>query len=154
MIETKTPKSKRPAVRKAVVPRLFFLDASGGRILSVNPDGSDKKVIVTSAGPIPDGIVVDAEAGHIYWTNMGNPIKNDGTIERVDLDGTNRNTIIPDGATFTPKQLHLERESGKLYWCDREGMRVMRSKLDGSNIETLTATDVVHPRPYHIPTHT
>src|SRR5260221_8648199 len=141
MIETQTPKSKRPAsVRKAVVPRLFFLDASGGRILSVNPDGSDKRVIVTSAGPIPDGIGVDAQAGHIYWTNMGNPIKNDGSIERVDLDGNNRTTIVPEGATFTPKQLHLEKESGKLYWCDREGMRVMRANLDGSRIETLVQT--------------
>src|SRR5213593_905281 len=148
MIETQTPKSKRPAsVRKAVVPRLFFLDGSGGRILSVNPDGSDKRVIVTSAGPIPDGIVVDAEAGHIYWTNMGNPIKNDGSIERVDLDGKNRTTIIPEGATFTPKQLHLEKESGKLYWCDREGMRVMRSNLDGSDIETLVDTSKGDARP-------
>src|SRR5712691_11676735 len=153
MIETQTPKSKRPAsVRKAVIPRLFFLDASGGRILSVNPDGSDKKVIVTAAGPIPDGIVVDAEAGHIYWTNMGNPIKSDGSIERVDLDGKNRTTIIPEGATFTPKQLHLEKESGKLYWCDREGMRVMRSNLDGSSIETLVDTSGGDPRPGADPT--
>jgi hypothetical protein len=148
MITTQTPKSKRPAaIRKAVGPRLFFLDASGGRIVSVNPDGSDKKVIVTAAGPIPDGIVVDAEAGHIYWTKMGNPIRNDGSIERVDLDGKNRTTIIPEGATFTPKQLHLEKESGKLYWCDREGMRVMRSNLDGSKIETLVDTSGGDTRP-------
>jgi len=148
MIETQTPKSKRAAsVRKVVVPRLFFLDASGGRIVSVNPDGSDRKVIVTGAGPIPDGIVVDVEAGHIYWTNMGNPVKNDGFIERVDLDGKNRTAIIPKGATFTPKQLHLEKESGKLYWCDREGMRVMRSNLDGSKIETLVDTSGGDPRP-------
>jgi hypothetical protein len=148
MIETQTPKSKRPAsVRKAVVPRLFFLDASGGRIISVNPDGSDKKVIATAAGPIPDGIVVDAEAGHIYWTNMGNPIRNDGSIERADLDGKNRTIIIPEGGTFTPKQLHLEKQSGKLYWCDREGMRVMRSNLDGSKIETLVDTSGGDPRP-------
>src|SRR6266699_5495686 len=148
MITTQTPKSKRPgSLRKAVVPRLFFLDASGGRIVSVNPDGSDKKVIVTSAGPIPDGIVVDAEAGHIYWTNMGNPIQNDGSIERANLDGKNRATIIPKGATFTPKQLHLEKESGKLYWCDREGMCVMRANLDGSNIETLVDTSKGDARP-------
>src|SRR5258707_7281008 len=138
MIETQTPKSKRPtSVRKAVGPRLFFLDASGGRIVSVNPDASDRKVIVTGAGPIPDGIVVDAEAGHIYWTNMGNPIKNDGLIERADLDGKNRTTIVPAGGTFTPKQLHLEKKSGKLYWSDHEGMRVMRCNLDGSEVETL-----------------
>src|SRR5258708_12511325 len=136
MIETQTPKSKRPSVRKAVGPRLFFLDASGGRIVSVNPDGSDKKVIVTAAGPIPDGIVVDAQAGHIYWTNMGNPIKNDGSIERVDLDGKNRTTIIPDGATFTPKQLHLEKESGKLYCSHRTRIRFMRSIPACSKLQT------------------
>src|SRR5258708_12638229 len=132
MIETQTPKSKRPAVRKAVVPRLFFLDASGGRIVSVNPDGSDKKVIVTAAGPIPDGIVVDAEAGHIYWTNMGNPIKNDGSIERVNLDGKNRTTIIPEGETFTPKQLHLEKETANLYSSDPAAIPVLPSPLHAS----------------------
>jgi hypothetical protein len=71
---------------------------------------------------------------------MGVPHLNDGSIERADLDGRNRRTIVPQGATFTPKQLHLEKESGKLYWCDREGMRVMRANLDGSIIETLVQT--------------
>jgi hypothetical protein len=28
---------------------------------------------------LPDGIVVDADAGHIYWSNMGIPDRNDGT---------------------------------------------------------------------------
>jgi len=142
------PKAKRAASDgKATVGLLYFLDGSGGRILSVKPDGSDQKVIVTGAGPIPDGIVVDAEAGHIYWTNMGVPSKNDGSIERADLDGKNRITIIPKGGTFTPKQLHLEKESGKLYWCDREGMRVMRANLDGSKIETLVDSSGSDARP-------
>jgi hypothetical protein len=44
--------------------------------------------------PNPDGIAVDAEAGHIYWTNMGIPSRNDGSIERAELDGGNRTTII------------------------------------------------------------
>src|SRR6267154_4376276 len=141
-------KAKRAAYGgKTTVGLLYFLDASGGRILSVKPDGSDKTVIVTAVGPIPDGIVVDAEAGHIYWTNMGNPIKNDGSIDRVDLDGKNRITIIPEGGTFTPKQIHLDKKNGKLYWCDREGMRVMRANLDGSNIETLVETGRGENRP-------
>jgi len=143
------PKAKRAASSggKTTVGLLYFLDGSGGRILSVKPDGSDKKVIVSAVGPIPDGIVVNAEAGHIYWTNMGNPIKNDGFIERADLDGKNRIMIIPEGGTFTPKQLHLEKKSGKLYWCDREGMRVMRCNLDGSKIETLVDSSKGDSRP-------
>jgi hypothetical protein len=102
----------------------------------MNTDGSDRKTIVTDCR-LCDGIVVDAEAGHIYWTNMGDPNLNDGSIERADIDGRNRRTIVPEGGTFTPKQIHLDKQNGKLYWCDREGMRVMRADLDGSQIETL-----------------
>jgi hypothetical protein len=128
------------------IGRLFYLEANGGRIHSANADGSDRKVVVTGAR-IPDGVVVDVEAGHIYWTNMGNPIKNDGSIERADLDGQNRKKIVPEGGTFTPKQLHLEKKVGKLYWCDREGMCVMRCNLDGSNIETLVDSSKGDARP-------
>ena len=127
--------------------RVFFLDVSGGRIESLNPDGSDRRVVLDGLKRIPDGIEVDAEAGHIYWTNMGNPIANDGSIERADLDGTNRKTIVPAGATFTPKQLKLDKEGGKIYWSDREGMRVMRANFNGSEIETLVDTSQGESRP-------
>jgi len=119
--------------------RLFLLELSGGRIHSIKPDGSDRKTIVTGCRN-PDGVAVDVAAGHIYWTNMGVPHLNDGSIERADLDGGNRRTIVPEGVTFTPKQLHLEKDEGKFYWGDREGMRVMRANLDGSQVETLVET--------------
>jgi DNA-binding beta-propeller fold protein YncE len=143
--QPQTSKPTLPSSAKSV-GRLYFLEASGGRIHSVNADGSDPKVVVSGAR-VPDGVVVDVEAGHIYWTNMGVPSKNDGSIERVDLDGQNRVTIIGEGKTFTPKQLHLEKKSGKLYWCDREGMRVMRANLDGSKIETLVDSSNGDARP-------
>jgi hypothetical protein len=147
MTVTKASKKVREASSKQATGRLFVLELSGGRIFTVNPDGSDKKVIVTDCH-YPDGIVVDVEAGHIYWTSMGVNLKlNDGSIERADLDGRNRKTIIPTGGTFTPKQLHLDKENRKLYWSDREGMRVMRSNLDGSQIETLVDTSEGDARP-------
>ena len=136
MTKSQISASESAPSSKAAGGRLFVLDFSGGRVFSVNPDGSDKRVLVTDCRN-PDGLVVDVEAGHIYWTNMGVPHLNDGSIERADLDGKNRKTIVPEGGTFTPKQLHLDRENAKLYWSDREGMRVMRSNLDGSKIETL-----------------
>src|ERR1700760_391054 len=146
MSTTETLKATRKTGGKASTGRLFFLEASGGRIHSANADGSDRKGIISGAR-VPDGVVVDGEGGHVYWTNMGVPSKNDGSIERADLDGQNRVTIIGEGNTFTAKQLHLEKKSGKLYWCDREGMRVMRANLDGSNIETLVATSKGEARP-------
>ena len=120
--------------------RLFLLDLSGGRVLSMDPDGSHPEVIAADC-PHPDGIVVDVEADHVYWTNMGAVAsRNDGSIERADLDGSNRRYIVAPSGTFTPKQLHLDKPNGKLYWSDREGMRVMRANLDGSQIETLVQT--------------
>jgi len=129
-------KSAQNAVARAVIPRLFVLELNAGRIHSMNTDGSDRKTIVSDCH-LPDGIVVDVEAGHIYWTNMGIPNLNDGSIERADVDGKNRKTIVAQGATHTPKQIILDKKRGKLYWCDREGMRVMRCNLDGSQLETL-----------------
>ena len=148
MPTTTASKAKRQTSTKSTIARLYVLDLSGDRIFTVNPDGTAKTVIVTGCH-FPDGIVVDAERGHIYWTNMGNPKQNDGSIERADLDGQNRKTIVPQGSTFTPKQLHLDRENKKLYWSDREGMRVMRANLDGSQIETVVDSSHGDARPGH-----
>jgi DNA-binding beta-propeller fold protein YncE len=145
--ELQATKSRSASGGKTAVGRLFFLDVAGGRVLSANPDGSDLRTIVEEGRKIPDGLVVDSAAGHMYWTNMGNPKANDGSIIRSDLDGKNMTTIVAPGGTFTPKQLQLEKKTGKLYWCDREGMRVMRANLDGSNIETLVDTSEGDPRP-------
>jgi DNA-binding beta-propeller fold protein YncE len=145
--ELQATKSRSASGGKTAVGRLFFLDVAGGRVLSANPDGSDLRTIVEEGRKIPDGLVVDSTTGHMYWTNMGNPKANDGCILRSDLDGKNMTTIVAPGGTFTPKQLQLEKKTGKLYWCDREGMRVMRANLDGSNIETLVDTSEGDPRP-------
>src|SRR6201995_636685 len=145
MSATQTKSAKK---QNAVVDRIFFLDAAGGRVLSANPDGSDlNTILVQGAGKLPDGLAVDVEAGHLYWTNMGNPTANDGSIERSDFDGKNLTHVVPSGATFTPKQLQLDEKNRKLYWCDREGMRVMRANLDGSQIETLIDTSEGDTRP-------
>jgi hypothetical protein len=145
MAQMQTAKSSQESGGKAI-GRLFVLDLSGGHVFSVNFDGSDRKVILNDC-PFSDGIAVDVEAGHIYWTNMGDLKLNNGSIERAELDGQNRTTIVPKGGTFTPKQIHLDKENGKLYWSDREGMRVMRSNLNGSQIETLVDTSQGDARP-------
>jgi hypothetical protein len=137
---TGTDKSKTSA-------RLFFFDAGGGRVFSANPDGSELKTIVSGGRKFPERLVVDTAAGHIYWTNMSNPVVNDGSIERTDFDGSNTTNIIRPGGTFTLKQLQLDEKNRKLYWCIREGMRVMRANLNGSNIETLVDTSGGDARP-------
>ena len=97
MTDALAPKAQPRSAAKSAVGRLFLLEVSGGRIHSMNPDASDRKVIVTGC-QLPDGIAVDSASGHIYWTNMGSsPATNDGSIERADIDGRNRKMIVPPG---------------------------------------------------------
>ena len=128
------------AVSAPDTARVFFLDVRGGRIVSANADGSDARTLVTGLRGTPDGIAVDTDAGYIYWTHMGAASADDGYVQRANLDGTGVTKIVPDGATFTPKQLKLDAKHGKLYWSDREGMRIMRANVDGSHVETLIET--------------
>lgn len=127
--------------------RLLILNIGApSRLLSVSPAGGDIEVLVPDLGVAPDGIAVDPLRRHIFWTSMGSShvgedfLVNDGSIERVDLDGTHRTTIVPCGGTFTPKQMQCDAQKGLIYWCDREGMRVMRARMDGSAVTVLVQT--------------
>src|SRR5438093_7456 len=108
--------------------RLFVLDISAGRILSMKTDGSDGRVIVTGCR-MPDGIVVDAEAGHIYWTNMGVP-KGECRSARTDIE------LLYDGLP-EPIDLELDLTNRQLYWTDRgdppRGNTVSRAPMDGTS---------------------
>src|SRR6266496_390900 len=145
--QPQTSKPTRPSSAKAI-GRLYFLEASGGRIHSANADGSDRKVIVSGAR-VPDGVVVDFEAGHIYWTNMGVPSRNDGSIERADLNGQNRVTIVGESKTFTPKQLHLDLKKRLLYWTDRGDP----PRGNTVNCASIEADFTKHPTPDILLTH-
>lgn len=123
--------------------RLFFLHIGAaakdhGSVMTCATDGSDLRTLVSGLGTHPDGIAVDTVKGHVYYTSMGaDPSQNDGFISRVDLDGSNNTHVLKPGVTYTPKQCVIERKTRKLYWCDREGMKVWRMNLDGTETEVL-----------------
>ncbi|HEY0801748.1 MAG TPA: hypothetical protein VGD54_12950 [Steroidobacteraceae bacterium] len=127
--------------------RLLLLNiGSPSRILSMAPDGTDIHTLVPDCGVAPDGIAIDPVRRYIFWTYMGSShngedfMVNDGRIERVDFEGGHRTVIVPEGATFTPKQIQCDARNGLVYWCDREGMRVMRARSDGSELSVLVQT--------------
>jgi hypothetical protein len=76
----------------------------------------------------------------MFWTEMGSPKANDGTVYSADLDGSDRVVVVKSGDVHTPKECVIDQEAQKLYFCDREGLRVMRVNLDGSDLETLIQT--------------
>lgn len=89
---------------------------------------------------MPDGIAISKTNGRMFWTQMGNPGQNDGSVYSANLDGTDVRTVIPPGGAHTPKQILIDEQSSKLYFCDREGLRVHRCNPDGSGHELIFQT--------------
>lgn len=127
------------------VPQLLVLDIgmaatklsmNPGFVLEMSGDGKTEKVLVKSQA-FPDGIDVDKESGRMFWTCMGLPGKPTGEVYSARLDGSDAKVIVPKGVANTPKQLVTEPNSKKLYFCDREGMKVWRCNYDGSESEVL-----------------
>lgn len=148
--DSDTPTPAQPSPPKVLVLDLglsqpvgdatTMADASHrGRILEISPDGQSAKTLVANQH-MPDGLVVDEPSQRLYWTNMGLPSSNDGSVSSANLDGTDAAVIIPPGRIHTPKQLTLDPAARKLYIADREGLRILRSNLDGSALETLIET--------------
>jgi hypothetical protein len=115
--------------------------------------GTAVRTLITGLDERPDGLIVDQIRGHVYWTNMGAPdpgtgprsevaYTRNGSLERADLDGANRVTIVARGAFTTGKQLTADFDAGVLYWCDREGMHVLCCYLDGSALRPLVVPAV------------
>jgi hypothetical protein len=126
-----------PDTNAASAPRtLFYLDVQG-KVLSFDEDKPTPRTLVRSAGQGPDGIAIDVSDGYMFWTTMGVPADDDGSLMRASLDGSGVSTIVPTGDTYTPKQLKLDAAAGELYWSDREGMRIQRARVDGSGLQTL-----------------
>lgn len=131
------------------VPRILALDlglaapkisATPGCVLEISGDGKTQKALVNSQ-VLPDGLDVDKASGRMFWTCMGFPGKPDGAVYSANLeDGSDVQCIVPKGVANTPKQLVVDSVAKKVYFCDREGMRVFRCNYDGSELETIIKT--------------
>src|SRR6476659_9741348 len=72
MVSSQQQTSRRASGDTATVGRLFLLDLSDDRIVSLNSDGSDRKVIVTECR-YPDGVAVDVAGGICIGPIWGSP---------------------------------------------------------------------------------
>ncbi|KAL4961860.1 putative 3-hydroxyacyl-CoA dehydrogenase [Aspergillus stella-maris] len=133
-------------------PRIIALDvglaasppsATAGQILELSADGKIQRAVVKNQA-LPDGITVDSSSKRMFWTNMGTMTKADGAVYSANLDGSDIKTLVPPGEVDTPKQLTLDQSAQKLYFSDREGLRVFRCDYDGSEREVIVQTGDSH----------
>jgi hypothetical protein len=106
----------------------------------VRADGNGCQMLQTVDGVL--SIALDTSGGKIYWTedDIGTA---DRKIKRANLDFSSVELLL-DGLNW-PRNIELDPNHGKMYWYDNHDSTVMRSNLDGSNVETMFVdTDLAH----------
>ncbi|MEQ9408411.1 MAG: DUF4347 domain-containing protein, partial [Fuerstiella sp.] len=102
-------------------PRGFAIDVSNQKIYwaedgvltnsikRANLDGSGQETLASVGLISPDHVILDLQNGKIYWADQGTR-----AIERADLDGTNRETVIV--ADHAPLSVKVDAVNEKIYW--------------------------------------
>jgi hypothetical protein len=144
---TKIQDQGEPHPVNLAAPTVYLLDIGfgensstdflrAGRLIVASADGSYSRTLLDNL-EMPDGVDISLSSGRIFWTQMGELSKNNGSIQSANLDGSDIQRIIAMGQVHTPKQLAIDHANAKLYFCDREGMRVHRANFDGSEHEIV-----------------
>ncbi|KAM6074172.1 low-density lipoprotein receptor-related protein 5 isoform 4-T4 [Chlamydotis macqueenii] len=89
----------------------------------------------------PRAIVVNAERGYMYFTNMQDRAPK---IERAALDGTEREVLFTTGL-IRPVALVIDNKLGKLFWVDADLKRIESCDLSGANRVTLEDSNILQP---------
>jgi len=118
----------------------LYWSGSAASIHRANLDGTASEVVVSGLNN-PQAVEVDNGAAKLYWTDLGTR-----TIERADLDGTNREVLLDlttcgvCGASGNAYALAIDGDDGRMYWTNDSANTIQRAYLDGSDVETLVTS--------------
>lgn len=125
-----------------IAEKIYWVNFAGA-ILSANVDGSDVTHVITSGLDAPFGISADPLTGTIYWAEAtsGFPLNGKGTINRIDPDGNNRETIVT--GLNQPVGIDVDPVHGHIYIANNLGNQILRTNLDGSALTVLATPGLV-----------
>ncbi|WP_026704682.1 T9SS type A sorting domain-containing protein [Flavobacterium soli] len=121
--------------------KLYWVDSQ--TINCANLDGTNHQVL-TDEGSDFRGLFIDG--GYIYWS-----VNNAGArvIKRAPLDFSSETVLI--SSAVSPSGLSILNDltvfENKIYWTDTGLDKIMRSNLDGTNIQTVyTISGLANPK--------
>ena len=116
--------------------KLYWMDGDGDIIPHFikwsNLDGSNPEILVgpTETSRIAGFLTLDLANGKMYWMSWTN--QNESVAWHANLDGSNARSV-----DAIPEHLRDNVVAGKKYWYDYGTDTILRSNLDGSNVENL-----------------
>uniref|UniRef100_A0A8D1P075 EGF-like domain-containing protein n=1 Tax=Sus scrofa TaxID=9823 RepID=A0A8D1P075_PIG len=125
-----------------VYGRTLFWTCEATNTINVHRlNGDAMGVVLRGDRDKPRAIVVNAERGYLYFTNMQDRA---AKIERAALDGTEREVLFTTGL-IRPVALVVDNALGKLFWVDADLKRIESCDLSGANRLTLEDANIVQP---------
>jgi hypothetical protein len=85
---------------------LYYGPAQTSVLLKASKTATDAGAPIAIMIPQPLGVAMDPDGGVVYWANFGSGVVNDGTIGKVNVDGTNQinvatSLVAPYAVTVT-----------------------------------------------------
>ncbi|KAL4830050.1 hypothetical protein H8958_013925 [Nasalis larvatus] len=125
-----------------IYSRTLFWTCEATNTINVHRlSGEAMGVVLRGDRDKPRAIVVNAERGYLYFTNMQDRA---AKIERAALDGTEREVLFTTGL-IRPVALVVDNTLGKLFWVDADLKRIESCDLSGANRLTLEDANIVQP---------
>jgi hypothetical protein len=114
--------------------KIYWTDTALKTISVSDLDGSNRKILV-KGGPREEfrGIAVHPEKRYIFWTNW---VQSHSKIERSNLDGTDRRTVLHNGIVWV-SGLALDYQLDRVYWSDRFHRHISSSTIHGSDVRKI-----------------
>ncbi|XP_011154181.1 low-density lipoprotein receptor-related protein 6 isoform X2 [Harpegnathos saltator] len=122
-----------------IAHNLYWSDINTRRIEMIRLEGSIRRVLVWQNLIEPKCLALDPERGHIYWTEWGGS----GSIERADLDGAQRQTII--SGIGRANGLTIDHAARKLYWADLQTPAIDCFDLRTRQKVVIITQNIVYP---------
>ncbi|KAF7998627.1 hypothetical protein HCN44_011035 [Aphidius gifuensis] len=119
---------------------LFWTDSGTRRVEVITLESKIRHVLISSDLDKPRAIAVHPHYGYVFWTDWGpNP-----KIERADMDGSGRISLITDSITW-PNGLTIDYPTEKIYWTDAKHPAILSAKLDGTDRRKILSKGLHHP---------
>ncbi|CAG9839329.1 unnamed protein product [Diabrotica balteata] len=119
---------------------IYFTDALKQHVGVCSNDGNHCTVLVNKDIRKPRGIVVNVEAGDMYWSDWGVP----AAIGYSLMDGSHDRPFVTNNIHW-PNGLALDQPNSRLYWTDAKKMTLESINLDGTDQRIILEGIVKHP---------
>lgn len=116
--------------------KLYWVDTGKNAISVSNLDGTQQKTIIQGIETEDlRTLAVYPENGYIFWSDWGDEPK----IERSDLSGGNRLTILNKDEVKWPSSIAIDHTIGRIFWTDMYKRHICSSDVHGKNKKEIVS---------------